>query len=376
MHKTTRERIDFLVKIVYAAVVVLLCYIGLRLAGLIWPFLLALVLVACISPLVRFVHSKLKINQKLMSVILLIALYAGVGFLLFFICARAIFWLQDLFSQLPGYYNNTLKPALDNATAWLENWMSNIPAEQMQDIESISESFSSALTNLIGSISDWGIGFVADLISGIPNLLISIVFAILMSFFISLQYNKVTAFLKAQLPKKAADKISELKNLSKNTILKYIRALLILMLCTFVELSIGFFILGVDNPLGKAAGIAIFDALPVFGTGGIMIPWVIMELLQGNFSFAIGLGILYIIVTVIRNIIEPKVVGDQLGLNPVVSLVSIYLGYRLLGVMGMILFPIIAQILITLHHNGTIRLYKDWRVGGKIEAERIKKDAP
>lgn len=359
MHKTTQERIDFLVKILYAAVVILLCYIGLRIAGLIWPFLLALVLVACINPLVRLIHRKLKINIKLVSVIFLVMLYAGIGSLLFFICARVIFFLQDVFSQLPVYYSETLSPALSNVTEQLENWLSNIPAEQRENLESIGESLSSALANLISNVSNWGIGFVADLIGGIPNLLISIVFAILLSFFISLQYDKVKAFLKAQLPSKASEKINELKDLCRNTVLKYLRALLILMACTFVELSIGFLILGLDNPFGKAAMIAVFDALPVFGTGGIMIPWIILELLQGNFSMAVGLAILYVIVTVIRNLIEPKVVGDQLGLNSVVSLISIYLGYRLLGVIGMILFPILAQILVALHQNGTIRLYRD-----------------
>ena len=371
MHKTTKERIDFLIKILYAAVVVLLFYIGLRIAGLIWPFLLALVLVACINPLVRFIHRKLKINKKLVSVIFLFILYGLVGFLLFLLCSSVIFLLQDVFNQLPSYYNETLSPALNNAAEQLESWFSNMPSEQKENLESIGGSLSSAFTNLISSISSRGIGFVTDLISGIPHLLISIVFAILLSFFISLQYDKVKAFLKAQLPNSVSEKIEELKNLCKNTILKYLRALLILMACTFVELSIGFLFLGLENPFGKAAFIAIFDALPIFGTGGIMIPWTILELFQGHFSTAIGLTILYVIVTVIRNLIEPKIVGDQLGLNSIVSLISIYLGYRLLGVIGMILFPILAQILVTLHQNGTIRLYRDYK-----REDNIKNDAP
>ncbi len=369
MHKTTQERIDFLVKVLYAAVVLLLCYIGLRIVGLIWPFFLALVLVGCVSPLVHFVHRKLKINKKLTSVLFLAALYAGVGFLLFSVCTRLVFWLGELFSQMPVYYRETISPALDSAANWLKNWLSKMPVGQTAYFESMGESFSDAFTNLIGSISGWGIELVTDLVGGIPNLLISIVFAILLSFFISLQYDQVKAFLKAQLPKKFSGRINELKMLCKSTIFKYLKALFILMLCTFAQLSIGFLILGIENPLGKAAGIALFDALPVFGTGGIMIPWVLIKLLQGNFSLAIGLGILYAIVTVVRNLIEPKIVGDQLGLNPVVSLISIYLGYKLFSVIGMILFPILAQILLTLHRNGTIRLYREWR-------EEDKNDAP
>ena len=94
------------------------------------------------------------------------------------------------------------------------------------------------------------------------------------------------------------------------------------------------------------------------GTGAIMIPWVIIELLQLNYRYALGLAIVYGVVTLVRNIIEPKVVGDQLGLNPIVSLMAIYLGYRLFGVIGMITFPMLMQILLALHKNGSIKIFK------------------
>ena len=122
--------------------------------------------------------------------------------------------------------------------------------------------------------------------------------------------------------------------------------------------------------MGLAALIALFDALPLLGTGGIMIPWVIIELLGQNYSLALGLAILYAVVTVIRNLIEPKVVGDQLGLNPVVSLVAIYLGYRVLGVIGMVLFPILVQLLILLHKHGMIRLYREKKPEEGVQLEQ------
>lgn len=201
-------------------------------------------------------------------------------------------------------------------------------------------------------------------------MLISIAFVILMSFFLSLHYETVVGFLRRQLPRHWEEKLGKLKQLSKTTVKNYLKAVLILMLCTFGELCVGFFILRVDNPVGLAALIALFDALPLLGTGGIMIPWIIIELLGQNYSLALGLAILYAVVTVIRNLIEPKVVGDQLGLNPVVSLVSIYLGYRVLGVIGMVLFPILAQILILLHKHGMIRLYRDKKPEEGVQPEQ------
>ncbi len=231
--------------------------------------------------------------------------------------------------------------------------------EITSNLETVSDSLTNALSGFIGDISQQGIGLVSGWINGIPEILISIVFVLLMSFFLSLHYETVMAFLKRQLPNPWREKLGKMKQMGKTTVKGYLKAILILMFCTFVELAIGFFILQVENPIGIAALIAVFDALPLLGTGGIMIPWIIIELLGQNYSLALGLAILYGIVTVVRNLIEPKVVGDQLGLNPVVSLLAIYLGYRLMGVMGMILFPILAQLLILLHQHGMIRLYRE-----------------
>lgn len=356
---TTNQKLAFLIKVFYVAVWILLAFLAWKAAGLIWPFLVALVLVGCIHPLVKFLHRKIKINQKLLSVSFLALLYGGIGVGLFFLCTRLVFWLQGLFYQLPDYYQTTIQPLPENFSAWAQNWLTGLPAEITSYLETIGDSLGSALSGLIGDISQQGISLVTRWINGIPELLISIVFVILMSFFLSIHYEKVVGFLKNQLPTRWTEKFGKIKQMGKTTVKNYLKAILILMGCTFVELCIGFFILRVDNPIGVAALIAVFDALPLLGTGGIMIPWIILELLGQNYSLALGLAILYGIVTVIRNLIEPKVVGDQLGLNPVLSLLSIYLGYRLLGVVGMILFPILAQLLILLHQNGFIRLYRE-----------------
>ncbi len=130
------------------------------------------------------------------------------------------------------------------------------------------------------------------------------------------------------------------------------------MLITFVELSIGLLILRVNNAIPVALGVAVFDILPVLGTGGIVIPWSLVSFLTGNTFLGVGLLILYAVITIIRNFIEPQVIGDQLGLNPIVSIISMYLGFVWLGVGGMILMPISVQTLLTLQNKGVMRLYK------------------
>ncbi len=359
MRHSTNQKLAFLIKAFYAAVWVLLAFLAWKVAGLIWPFLAALVLVGCIHPLARFLHRKIKVNQKVLSVAFLVLLYGGVGFGLFFLCTRLVFGLQGLFTKLPDYYRTTIQPLLENFNLWVQNWLAGMPAELTSNLGTIGETVSNALSDFIGDISQQGISLVTGWINGIPELLLSIAFVILMSFFLGLHYETVVAFLRRQLPKRWEEKLGKLKQLSKTTVKNYLKAVLILMFCTFGELCVGFLILGVDKSVALAALIALFDALPLLGTGGIMIPWVIIELLGQNYSLALGLAILYAVVTVIRNFIEPKVVGDQLGLNPVVSLVAIYLGYRVLGVVGMVLFPILAQLLILLHKHGMIHLYRE-----------------
>ena len=125
-----------------------------------------------------------------------------------------------------------------------------------------------------------------------------------------------------------------------------------------MELALGLTVIGVDCSLLIAFLISVFDVLPVLGTGGIMIPWTILTALQGNYPLSAGLLTVYLIITVIRNIIEPKIVGSQIGLHPVVTLSSMFVGAQLFGVLGLFGFPIGLSLLRHLNDNGTLRVYK------------------
>ena len=130
------------------------------------------------------------------------------------------------------------------------------------------------------------------------------------------------------------------------------------MFITFVELSIGLTLIGIKHAVAVALVVSIFDILPVLGTGGVMIPWTVLAALQGNYSLAVGLLVIYIVITVIRNIIEPKIVGSQLGLHPVVTLCSMFVGVQLFGVIGLFGFPIGLPLLRYLNDHGVIKLFR------------------
>ena len=131
------------------------------------------------------------------------------------------------------------------------------------------------------------------------------------------------------------------------------------MSITFVELSVGLKMIGLKHAVMIAFIISVFDILPVLGTGGIMIPWAIAAAVAGRYTLAIELAVIYLVITVIRNIIEPKIVGSQLGLHPVVTLASMFVGVQLIGVAGLFGFPILLSLLRYLNKNGTVNLFKD-----------------
>ena len=138
------------------------------------------------------------------------------------------------------------------------------------------------------------------------------------------------------------------------TLFVCIRSYALIMSITFVELSVGLTLIGVNRAILVALLIAIFDILPVLGTGGIMIPWVILSALGGDLPHAFALLVLYVIITVIRNIIEPRIVGAQIGLHPVLTLMSMFVGNHLFGIVGLFGLPILLSLLRYLNDNGTI----------------------
>ena len=137
-----------------------------------------------------------------------------------------------------------------------------------------------------------------------------------------------------------------------STVLKYIKSYMILMVITFVELSAGFLILGIEYAIGLAALIALIDLLPVLGTGGVLIPWLIINIILGNYGLAISLLVLYVVITVIRNILEPKIIGQQIGVHPLAMLVSMYVGLRLFGFVGVFAMPILLVVIKGFRESG------------------------
>ena len=176
--------------------------------------------------------------------------------------------------------------------------------------------------------------------------------------FIASDYESICSFIIRQIPEKWHLFLSDVRQYSLKTFGKYLKSYALIMAVTFCELSFALWLLDVNNFAPIAFIIAAFDIIPVCGSGGVLIPWAVFSLLQGRFAFGIGMLIVYVIITIIRQIIEPKIVGDQVGLPPVVTLMAMFLGVRFMGVFGLFAFPITLVILKNLNDNGRIRLFR------------------
>ena len=228
----------------------------------------------------------------------------------------------------------------------------------MATLENLLEQLVKSIGELISNLSMNIMGIISNFTTSLPGLFIKIVLLIISTFFITIDYEQLAGFFFRQLSSKAKTTFVEIKEYVVGTLFVCIRSYALIMSITFVELSFGLTVLGIDNAILIALLISMFDILPVLGTGGIMIPWVVLTVLQGNYSLAVGLLLVYVIITVIRNIIEPKIVGKQIGLHPILTLASMYLGLQLFGVIGLFGFPVGLSLLRHLNEKGIVHVYK------------------
>ena len=209
-----------------------------------------------------------------------------------------------------------------------------------------------------------------------PAFLLHMLIAVIATFFLSIDFPKVKAFLMLQLSEKNRDLVHNIRVHLGRTLWRYTRSYALILLITFAEISLGLFIIGIEKAFAIAAAIAVFDILPVVGSGLVLLPWTIISLVSGNYPHAIGLGILYIVVIIVRNVIEPKIVGDRVGLHPIVTLFSMVVGTFVFGGIGLLGLPITLALIQSLNKQGVIHLYKTSDPAPAPAAEPSSTDQP
>ena len=322
------------------------------------PFLIGFLIALALRPVTRFINRFVKSTGRGVTIFVVAAFYVVIALILWILISFLISQITDLVNIMPYLYFNKIEPLLIEFNEWITTNAKNISPDAANSISQVISSAIEYISGVIKNISISFVGLVTRLISNFPLYLISVIFTIVLSVFISVEYDNLTSFIKRQLPEKFNSAFSEAKKFLGGTIWKMIKSYAIIMLITFTEIFVGLSILKVNRALPIAAITAVLDILPVLGTGGILIPWALIELTLKNFNIAVGLLALYLTVTVVRNIIEPKIVGQQIGLHPIITITVMYAGLRLFGFFGLIAAPIAAILVKYLNDTGRIHLFK------------------
>ena len=355
----TEKRRSFLINIAYFAVIFLLVFLLFRYGlSMISPFVVAFIIAFILKRPILFLHEKLRIPAKLSAVAAVILFYGTVGALLTLLGVKVVTWVIALVEELPALYEMYVLPAFMDVFGKIEAVFMDMDPQIAIYLDHIGTNIISSTGDLISGISVKVIGLSTSVAASIPGLFIKLVLMLISTFFIAIDYDRLTGFCLLQMGKKTKEVFFQIKEYVAGTLWVCIRSYALIMSITFVELSIGFSIIGIKRAVLVALCISIFDILPVLGTGGIMLPWAVIAAIQGNYRLAISLLVVYIVVTVVRNILEPKIVGSQLGLHPVVTLCSMFVGAQLLGVVGLFGFPIGLSLLRHLNDHGVIRVFR------------------
>lgn len=323
-----------------------------------FPFVIALLVTLLLRPLVRLCVEKLHFNSKAASALFVVLFYGTIGLLVVLLVIKLIGYIGILIARLPDFFNQTVTPALKVAASMVSEIIENFNSQGTTDIDETAANVISSLSTAISDFSGKVLAFVGSYATSVPSILLNIVITIISTAFMLMDYDSIKAFIVRQLPDEKRRFIASVAEHLGKVIWKYLTSYLIIMLITFAELSLGLFCVGEKNPFGLAAGIAVFDILPVVGSGTVLVPWAVISMLTGNVGRGVGLIIVWVIISIIRQIIEPKIVGDTVGMHPLLTIFAMLFGNFVYGGLGIFLVPITIALCQNLQEHGIIHLYK------------------
>ena len=317
--------------------------LGLAVLPLVLPFLLAYGLALGAEPAVAALGRRTPLPRWARSGLCVTGLFLVAGAGLFFF--GQVLWeeLLRLVRQLPTLLAQ-LRPTLEGLQASLETLAGRAPEGIANALTRWIEELFAGGAGLLESAYGFLSALVSGVVTGVPRLFLGLVTTVIAAYMTSASLPQVKAWLRSRLPKPWQDRLRRVRERVRAAFGGWCRAQIKLILLVFAVLTLGLWLLGVDFPLLFGGLIALLDALPVLGTGTVLIPWALLSFLREQSGLGFGLLALYAVASVSRSALEPQLVGKQLGLHPLLTLMAFYAGYRLLGLAGMILFPLAATV--------------------------------
>ncbi len=363
MDSVIEKRKSFIINFVYAVICIGLFYVFIKYClGALTPFIIAFVLAYALQRPIKWAQKKLHLKSHGIISFLLVLLVVGI---VFGALSIAVF---VLFNELKGFasYLTAQFSSFDELIVTLENYAMGVIVRLPEGIRgTVGDYVTNAFDSLGKGQSQIDLSMLSAPLSGawsvvksLPSTILSVVVAVVSCFFMASDYDKVKELVLGFFSDRKRKSIVKTKRTATKAIAKLLKAYVTIMAITFAEMFLGLFLLkliGVYD--GSYIAIisfvtCIIDIVPVLGTGTVLLPWAAYNLLFGNFGMGVGLLVIYAAITVIRQIVEPKLVANQAGLPAIVTIMAMFLGVRIFGAFGIILLPFTVIILKLLYDEG------------------------
>lgn len=314
--------IDFLYYLAMITIVLTITYITVK-----WllPFVLSLLIVMILQPIISHIQQLCKIKNKFFRAIIAILFYSMILSLILYLLFIGMIQLYLLLVNLPTY--------LDYINQLL------VSSQILVKFAPYFEMLYASINEVIQSATSSFINYLLTFIAGLPSFLFDAMFVIISSLFFIVDYAQIK-HLVLRFSGKKEKYLVAIVGCIKDTLSSLFKAYFIIFIVTFIELLVGCYIIDISDALMIAFAIAIFDFLPVLGLDMIMIPWIVIEAVCNHMQVALGLLILYMVIVITKNILEPKLISAKIGMHPLATILGMFLGAKMMGVIGMIVFPI------------------------------------
>lgn len=324
------------------------------------PFVLSLFITALIRPAVLFVSKKTGLPIKLSVVLFTLALISVLFALVYISFSRL---LSELVSFAYFVSGEEFSAFVESICGKVIEVISKLSGNKLSDaqlsvLSDKIQSFDFVVTESVKELLPKLLSKIGSFLSAFPSAVLFLVIMFVSLFYIGCDYERISAFLARQFSDKTLNNVREIKKVFLSTIKELFKAYFLITFITFSQLLAGFLVLDVKYAILLALVVSLVDMLPVLGTGTVLVPWAVFCYITGDVPRCVGLLVVYAIITLVRQIAEPKIVGSAVGLSPLVTLISMYLGIKLIGFAGLFIFPICAMVLKSLNDKNIIKIYK------------------
>lgn len=364
---TTKEKyLKICLNLLVAAVVLFLILFAVpKLLVFFMPFVVGWIIATIANPLVRFFEKRLKIVRKHGTAIVIVLVLAVIVLISYGIIGKIVTEAMEFVKDFPTYMES-IKADYTEISENMNELIDKLPKGISKQVDSFTDGLGDIGAKLVKGISAPTFGALGQAASHVPSILIGIIFGFLASYFFIADRELIYGWIGKHIPQDTKEKGIRAFGEVKNVVGGYFKAQFKIMFVVYIIVTIGLLILQVPFALLAGLGIAFLDMLPFFGTGTVLCPWALLKFMAGDHKMAIGLLIIYAVSQLVRQLIQPKLLGDSIGLNPFATLFFMYLGYQWGSVLGMIVAVPIAMIIINLFKAGvfdnfiyTIRLLID-----------------